>query len=374
MKSRMRFLSGMVAGAFLFTSCPVSATAVDTESAANSVAYEQVFSSFLVSAFEAGESISSLEKIYGEDVVFDFSDLDTSNLSVEWHSDAQSFIDGYLATKSAVLAQSDTVSLNEAKAIAISQVIKSAEWSVGQGRASDVATEAQYMFLSHYIDRNDYWWNDGNIDYLLDGEVQAGEDGMLAKWITDTDRSSYDSYLKTSSIAMAAEKVIDIVRGFSSLKSNGDLVMEAAVDMNRMKNASDALGMVLLEADVPLEGIDIVQDSAWLINNARKQITEDPTLKLSVLFDQYMNDENVFRDYDVDLKGEVIKATLTGVGSFLLAGMTGGGSLVFTALKSAAIDFTVEAFTDFFNYVSWLALRYSYSSRYALRLSDYLFG
>lgn len=374
MNSRTRFLSGMVASAFLLTSCPISAIAVDSENAADPAAYDQVFSDFLVSAFEAGESISKLEKTYGEEVSFNFNDLDTSNLSVEWQSDAQDFIDDYLITKSSVLSQSDTVSLNEAKAIAISQAIKSAEWSVGQGRASDVAIESQYMFLSHYVDRNDYWWNDGNIDYLLDGELQAGENGMLAKWITDTDRSSYDSYLKQSSSAKVAEKMVDIATGFLSLKSSGDLVMEAATDMNRMKQASDALGMVLLEADVPLEGIDIVKDSAWLINDVQKRALEDPKQKLSILFDQYMEDENIFKDYDVDLKAEVVKASLTGVGSFLLAGMTGGGSLVFAALKSAAIDFTVEALTDFFNYVSWLALRYSYSSRYALRLSDYLFG
>ena len=31
----------------------------------------------------------------------------------------------------------------------------------------------------------------------------------------------------------------------------------------------------------------------------------------------------------------------------------------------------IETYTDFFNYVAWLSLQYGYSSRYALRFSDY---
>ena len=35
------------------------------------------------------------------------------------------------------------------------------------------------------------------------------------------------------------------------------------------------------------------------------------------------------------------------------------------------ISFTIETYTDFFNYVAWLSLQYGYSGRYALRFSDY---
>ena len=42
----------------------------------------------------------------------------------------------------------------------------------------------------------------------------------------------------------------------------------------------------------------------------------------------------------------------------------------YSTLVRAALTFTAKTFKDFFSYVAWLSLQYSYSGRLALRASD----
>ena len=70
-------------------------------------------------------------------------------------------------------------------------------------------------------------------------------------------------------------------------------------------------------------------------------------------------------------KEKLIQNSAVVVCSYILGGCAGVAGSVLETLTSTMISFTIETYTDFFNYVAWLSLQYGYSGRYALRFSDY---
>ena len=70
-------------------------------------------------------------------------------------------------------------------------------------------------------------------------------------------------------------------------------------------------------------------------------------------------------------KEKLIQNSAVVVCSYILGGCAGVAGSVLGTLTSTMISFTIETYTDLFNYVAWLSLQYGYSGRYALRFSDY---
>lgn len=336
--------------------------------------FEQEFENFLVTAFDAGDSLQRLEEISEGQIKVDGKTLNTDGITDEWRQDAQAFIDEYLDSQPQVQTRSAEQAINQAKGGAVSYAIEMARWSVSQGRASDLAKEAEYMFLSHYVDRNDYFWSDNNVSFLNDGAKQSDGDGKLARWLTSEDRNAYNSYLLQSTVISVGEKFATIITGAISAGQNVKDIYDAAIDVKRMKGASEAVGAWLVEADTTLEGVEVAKDIGWIADQAIQRYSEDPTLRLSALYTLFMEDENILKNYDVKERENTLKSGLSYTGSLLLAGAQGSKSVVTGAFIWAAIDFGVEFISDFFSYLSWLALRYSSSGRYAMRLNDYLFG
>lgn len=99
----------------------------------------------------------------------------------------EEFLNDYLTSRNAYeTTSSQNDELKAAEETAIAYAIDCAEWSVAQNRSNDISKEAEYMFVSHYIDRKEYY---GKIEketliqnsaaivcaYLLGGYAGAAE-------------------------------------------------------------------------------------------------------------------------------------------------------------------------------------------------------
>lgn len=112
----------------------------------------------------------------------------------------------------------------------------------------------------------------------------------------------------------------------------------------------------LLALDSALTGVDVLTDVSWLYDQFVKVRSTDPTLRLDILFQRYMEDENGVANYNDSDKEELIQNSIAIYCGFAMGGCAGAAESALGILKSAVIGFTIEAYTDFFNYVAWLAL------------------
>ncbi len=327
---------------------------------------------FLVSGLAAAEAVSEFEDT--TKIKFCAEDFSALNITDDWEADAEAFLSDYLASRSIygieTLSQDDE--LQEAKATSIAYSIDCAEWSLAQNRASDIATEAEYMFISHYVDRNDYFWNQGKADLLLDGEQRSGPDGALARWLTASDRQAYNTYMSSTKVSSSIKKIGSLASGFHSLNGNYETLTEGYEHFVLTRNVfSTALVELLNGFDTSLNKDDLYKDSKWMINQMIAKHSQDPNIRLSALVQQYMEDDTIFTNYGKADKEKLIQNSAAVVCGYILGGCAGVAGSALEILQSTMIDFTIETYTGFFNYVAWLSLQYGYSGRYALRFSDY---
>ncbi len=369
MKKFKRFISLCL---IFCAACTYSVPAFASEPIHMRAADNTVLHDFLVSGLVAAEAVSEFEKT--TQTKFDTEDYSNLNITDEWKADTETFLKNYLAssnTYTSALSQYKTVSLAEAKATSIAYSIDCAEWSISQNRAADIATEAEYMFISHYVDRKDYFWNQGDPALLLDGEQRSGPNGVLAKWITNSDRQSYNAYMDSTKVSSSIQRIGNIALGYNSLKGNYQTLVEAQEDLALAGDVFSTATTELILLDSQLTGIDVLEDSYWLVNQINSEFSKDPNVRLDTLFQRYMEDESIFLNYGEVEKKDLIQNSIAVVSSYALGGCAGVVESVLGNLKSTMIGFTVETYTDFFNYVAWLALQYGYSGRYAMRFADY---
>ncbi len=351
--------------------CSVSAYASGTSGLSASDSTE--LRDFLVSGMVAAEAVSEFEK--ETNIKFDIADYSNLDFSGEKRDDTESFLIDYLSSSGSTisnLSKSEEVSLAEAKATSVAYAIECAQWSISQNRATDIVSEAEYMFISHYVDRKDYFWNQGDPSLLLDGEARSEAENVLAKWITNYDRQAYNTYMDSTKVSSALQRVGNIALGATSLKADYDDLSQAVGDVTLAGRAFSVAKINLLELDSALTTVDVLSDARWLITQITADFSSDPTESLDVLFQRYMEDGNILTSYGSVDKKALIQNSIALVGGYAMGGCSGAANSALGILKSAVIGFTIEAYTDFFNYVAWLALQYGYSGRYAMRLSDYL--
>lgn len=106
-------------------------------------------------------------------------------------------------------------------------------------------------------------------------------------------------------------------------------------------------------------------DIKWLMTDIKNKRNDDPQIKVSELFSQYMASENIFSNCSSSDYETIVRTILSVTASCALGGITSAASSIFMT----AINFNLEAYEDFFSYVAWVSLQASYSGRLALRAS-----
>jgi uncharacterized membrane protein YdcZ (DUF606 family) len=101
-------------------------------------------------------------------------------------------------------------------------------------------------------------------------------------------------------------------------------------------------------------------------------LSQDPTVKLSEMYNRYMGDEGLMSMYSSSDKDTIVRTSLSLVGAFFIGGPLGAVTVVAGTITSEALSFTVNTYTNLFNYAAWVTLRYGFSGRYASRTSYYL--
>ncbi|VYU51369.1 hypothetical protein [Clostridium tertium] len=140
--------------------------------------FKKIFSMF-------SDTITKFENKY--DVEFSVRPQDITseivNVNSEWLNDANLFVESFNNTTIPQNARVTTSQANSealAKTDAIMYSINRATFSIQRNPSLSFSKEAQYMFVSHYIDRYEYYWSTEDERLLLDGPSLSGEDGYLA--------------------------------------------------------------------------------------------------------------------------------------------------------------------------------------------------
>lgn len=324
----------------------------------------------LTSGFLAADAISDFEEFTQYQYDFKTSPRDVSE---EWESDARAFINEFMSEAGIATYSADVDNSALAKATAISYAIECAKWSEQMGRTNNVSKEAEYMFLSHYVDRKDYFWNQGKTDYLFDGETMSGDtsSGTLAKWITENDRQSYDAYLSTTKAAASFKKIGDIASGIISIPGDVGVYKKIKAELDETKDWFTVISYTCARIKNDTGVLSVSDDIANLLIDALKKENESPERKVSELYKLYMEDEHFLAGYTVIEQRDILATTLSAVAAYRLSGITGVAISIGGTLKSNLCTFYMKSFMDLFSYTAWLGLQYSFSGRYALRASDY---
>lgn len=327
---------------------------------------------FLVTGFEAGEAVSDLESLLGGEVTFDPKDYSADDYSQAWTADAKEFVTGTLAASAVALAEEPSQE-NQAKASSTAYAMKCAQWSLSKGRGTDFGNESVYLFFSHYIDRNEYFWAASDPRYLLDGPQMSEHSQYFAKWITSDDRLVYDYYMSTSSAFSAAQNLCNVANGLSSIISTGVSLSRITSDIRMIQQSFSSTGIFLSGLDAGLTSVDVFHDMVNIVKNIRTSLITNPEKKLSLIYQQYIEDATLLQDYDAVVRETFIRTAISVVGAFILGCVTGGASIaVEAALKSAIIDMTIDAYFNLFQYAAWVSMRSSFHGRHAERYGDYL--
>ncbi len=375
-------LSLAIVFTFTGTSVLAAADSADYTAAANnlSVLNDEYLSirDYIANSIMLSDTITEFENEH--EVSFNFKPQDITsdiiNVNSEWLSDANSFLDSYNSTgvsRNAEIASSQPSSKQSAKSDAIMYSIDRAAFSILRNPSLDFGKETQYMFISHYIDRYEYYWSTEDERYLLDGPSMSGENGYLADWITPSDRQAYDAYMRFSDVNASLQHVGNIG---STIYYNRDIGNQISTGIEAIKKANrtitTASGLVLQDSLYSIGEI-FVNDIAPLADQIHENL-QNSAPKLSDMYDSFMQDEEFLSLYSEPDKAAIVRTSLCIVGAFIIGGPSGAVSAALSALSEAALNLTVNNYNDLFNYAAWAALRYGFSGRYAGRVMYYWTG
>lgn len=259
---------------------------------------------------------------------------------------------------------SDTVSEeSHAKATSMTYALECAAWSLNKGRGTNFSDEATYMFISHYIDRPEYYWSNNNNAFLLDGLTLSEDSQYYAKWITDDDRAAYRIYMNNGKISTVFETVRTVYSGCQTLIGNTNILRNITMDINSMKKTLNLAKVTYITYD----NIMALQDSRESVKTVYTALKSSPT-KLSVLYEQLIEDDNIFRNADQTIRNQLISNTLSMFGGFLLGGVIG----VLDSLRSGLLNCVIDYYIDLIDLAAYASMRYSFHGRLANRTYDYI--
>ena len=322
-------------------------------------------SDYIQSGLYTGELLREVNSILGNNVNFNPANYTASDYSNEWISDARSVVDTYLETLPSPTVLKSGESSGKAQAIAYA--INCAEWSMNKGRGHNLADESTYMFVSHYIDIDTYY-TDTSLSFLTDGASRSEAPKYYCKWITDDDRNAYDTYLGLHQVNSKANFLYEGFRSICSL--NGDVN-----DIDKLRKTSDKVNDTLFGVAASYSSYDAFDSWGGIYTVTQeifKKTAESPETRLSDLYTDFFEDEDILRGIDSDIKAAALQSSFAMAGALLLGFVTGGliEGVAECALWSLC-DFGEAVLTSEIDAALTLQLRYSYHVREPARMYDY---
>ena len=274
-------------------------------------------SDYIQSGLYTGELLREVNSIIGNNVDFNPANYTASDYSNEWISDARSVVDTYLETLPSPTVLKSGESSGKAQAIAYA--INCAEWSMNKGRGHNLADESTYMFVSHYIDIDTYY-TDTSLSFLTDGASRSEAPKYYCKWITDDDRNAYDTYLGLHQVNSKANFLYEGFRSICSL--NGDVN-----DIDKLRKTSDKVNDTLFGVAASYSSYDAFDSWGGIYTVTQeifKKTAESPETRLSDLYTDFFEDEDILRGIDSDIKAAALQSSFAMAGALLLGFVTGG--------------------------------------------------
>lgn len=221
---------------------------------------------------------------------------------------------------------------------------KMAEWSQSKNQKVDLKKEMLYMYISHYIDVQN------PLDAFHGIDKNSLNENILAKYITDYDRKSYDIYVSKGTAKQAAQAVTSAVL-LVSQSSGGVTDALSFLRGNRNKFA----GVLRLGADflITVDDIDALKKTFSFCYN-RGESVEDTIAMLENQLESFnkplMDSKNVAKQF---------------VGFML------GPKLA--AVPLAAFSLYTELGFNLLNITNYYSLRLYYNFRWSDRV-DFAYG
>lgn len=363
------------------------------EAPPNEEEVDALLDAYLTDMIELNDEIDRLEKDFGISLNVKPTDLIATGItpSEAQIEEARAFLSDYIRDYGAggvemMSSQYADAANSEqsAKAKALMYAFQKARESVAKDPSLNIEDEARYMFLSHFVDRNDYYWRDGDINHLLDGSVMSGVDGYLAEYLTDTDRRVYTTYMNiadgTEVIGSFAKIAFELYK-----RNNWGLIASAREGLAKVRE-------YIRESKEFYKGVDIAiytmltgvsaRDSVVEIRNVastfRARWEEHPEESLNEMYNYYMSDERFLAQYETIDRGFIGRTAFALLLSGILAGPAGAGAVALATggvitsnFLSLGFQFTVDLYGNFFQRTAWLFMRYGFSGRYAERVALY---
>lgn len=315
------------------------------------------------SGMVAKHNINDIEDLLDNEISFVPQNLDLDNYDEDWIEDAIDFIDSDLQNSTPSNVSFDE---EEAKAAAFAYSMECANWSINQGRGSNFADECVYMFISHYIDRPEYYWSGQNYSYLLDGPSMSENTSYFSKWIVADDRTAYNTYLYNSSVIDGANSIKQVYDGLNGFYTSG-------TNYNNIVEAFERTSSCAQDFYVSLDGYLMynsgVSDLYSGLSTIISGITaNDAQSSLEYMYNQFIADEDLLINTSSYIRSHIIKDSIKLFASILIAEVVGGTSEIGDIL----FNYSYDTYMSIFNLAAYSTMRYSFHGREAQRYYDYL--
>ena len=345
-------------------------TQVVSVSASMTDPQKRVYEVFLA-GINAADSLHQLEEYFDNDYNFIPSTLNTFNYDTEWIEEARNFIDANLDANanaiSAINGDAPSISSAEAHATALSYATVCADWSIKKGRGSDWDKECVYMYLSHYVDRAEYYFNNGNLNYLLDGENMSENTSYFSKWITNEDRSVYNTYLAKVNALNAADNLLQMFMAAYGIYSNATDYVSITKDFERVKGAATLIKLTAIETSAVIS----IDDFFAAFKEIQEYVLDDNAhTRPEDLYKLFVEDGDLLHNVNKSMKENIINNMMCLAFSIISGGVTGG----LVQLGSYLLQFTADEYMSIFNFAAYVSMRQSFHIREASRYYDYLYG
>lgn len=177
---------------------------------------------YLVSALHTASVLSEFQEKTGINLTEIEEMFAGIQVSDEWITEALAFMDDFANEFGSPVAPLGGIGVVSggvlAMGFAAAYSFDAAGDNVRRNGNLDFAEEAQFMFISHFVDRPDPFWITGNYNSLRDVET------MRRAWahrITNQDRLTYRNYISVSGFATAFQGMANVAASFYSIKGTG---------------------------------------------------------------------------------------------------------------------------------------------------------
>lgn len=261
----------------------------------------------------------------------------------QYYTDAAALSNETLKFSPSAYADEPTVQTLEAKRLAYAGQM--AQWSMARNPQLNTQQEVVYMYLSHYVD----------VPQPLSSSngISNNSEGLLAKYITKSDREAYELYLSRGNTVQAVKNIKNLIS--LGISAQGD-IKDAAKWMKERKGRIKGLG---LSGEL---GLDI-RDARLAFGDIKESMeageSAEATINAVIKRLQPKYDEMA-----VD-----ISYGLIGIVSSIAAGNFSTMGLIITSAGIA-----IDLMTNIYDRLFFIGMRIDFSFRYSKRFDYYMSG